>query len=251
MVKYSAGNPFVFWVKIVPSWPSGQFLIRTNLMSNYAAARIHMVDSQIHTMGVTSESVLDSFREVPREQFVPTDRMGIAYNDEDLAIGPGRFLIDPVTPARIMQAVLPQATDTVLDVGGATGYSAALFARIVKRVVALDDNAAFLGHAEKEWAAQGLSNVMAQVGPFAEGCATFAPYSLIFINGSVAKIPQNLIDQLAPEGRLVAVVKGRQDKIGRAVLVIKSNSGAVSERILFDAAVPYLPGFEPKAEFVF
>lgn len=59
-------------------------------MTNYAAARTHMVDSQIHTMGVVNEAILEAFRTVPREQFVPTDRMGVAYNDEDLAVGPGR-----------------------------------------------------------------------------------------------------------------------------------------------------------------
>lgn len=220
-------------------------------MTNYAAARTHMVDSQIHTMGVVSDAVLEAFRTVPREQFVPTEKMGIAYTDEDLSIGPGRYLLEPVTQARMMQAALPTPSDTVLDIGGATGYSAALFAHIAGSVVAVDDNAGFLAHAEKEWIQQGLTNIVPHLGPLAEGCPTHAPYSLIFVGGSVAAIPESLLALLAPEGRLVTVVKGRDGKIGRAVLVQKSASGALSERVLFDAAVPYLPGFEPKAEFVF
>lgn len=220
-------------------------------MTKYAAARTHMVDSQIHTMGVTSEAILDAFRTIPREQFVPTDRMGIAYNDEDLAIAPGRFLLEPLTQARLMQAALPVESDNILDIGGATGYSAALFSKIATRVVAVDDNAAFLAHAEKEWAAQGLTGVLPHLGKLKDGCATHAPYSLIFINGSVGEVPQSLLSLLAPEGRLVTVIKGHADKIGKAVLIKKGPSGVLSERILFEAAVPYLPGFEPRAEFVF
>lgn len=220
-------------------------------MTNYAAARTHMVDSQIHTMGVVDEAILEAFRTVPREQFVPTERMGVAYNDEDLAVGPGRYLLEPLTQARMMQAAEPVPSDIVLDVGGATGYSAALLAKIAMRVVAVDDNAGFLAHAEKEWIQQGLTSIIPHLGALAEGCATHGPYSLIFVNGSVAEIPESLTRLLAAEGRLVAVVKGRNDKIGKAVLVKKSASGALSERVLFDAAVPYLPGFEPKAEFVF
>ena len=83
-------------------------------MTNYAAARTHMVDSQIHTMGVTSDAILDAFRNVPREQFVPTDRMGVAYTDEDMAIGPGRYLVEPVTHARLLQAALPLVSAQVI-----------------------------------------------------------------------------------------------------------------------------------------
>ncbi len=210
-----------------------------------------MVDSQIHTMGVVNEAVLEAYRTVPREQFVPTDRMGIAYNDEDMAIAPGRYILEPVTHARLMQAVSPVAGDTVLDIGGTTGYSAAILSAIASRVVAVEDNAVFLAHAEKQWAALGRNGVIPHLGPLSEGCATHGPYSLIFVNGSVASLPTEWVSLLAPEGRLVAVVKGRNDKIGKAVLVQKSPTGAISERVLFDAAVPYLPGFEPRAEFVF
>ena len=220
-------------------------------MTNYAAARTHMVDSQIHTMGVTSDAILDAFRSVPREQFVPTDRMGVAYTDEDMAIGPGRYLVEPVTHARLLQAALPLVSDTVLDIGCGTGYSAAILGKIASRVVAVDDNAVFIGHAEKQWSAMNLNNIVPHMGPLAEGCAAHGPYSLIVVNGSIGAISPAWTEQLAPEGRLVAVIKGRNDRIGRAVLIKKSASGILSERVIFDAAVPFLPGFEPKAEFVF
>lgn len=220
-------------------------------MTNFTTARINMVDSQIHTMGVVSDAILEAYKLVPREEFVPEERKGIAYCDEDMPIGEGRFLMEPVTHARLMQAVNPQAGDTVLDVGGATGYSAAILSRLCERVVAVEQDARFLAHAEQSWLKLGRTNIMPHQGSFAAGNAEQAPYNLIFINGSVAAVPEALLAQLAAHGRLVCVVRNTADRIGRAMLFVKTAGGVVSERVLFDAAVPYLPGLEPRNEFVF
>jgi protein-L-isoaspartate(D-aspartate) O-methyltransferase len=220
-------------------------------MTDFKAARINMVDSQIHTMGVVSEPVLEAFRTVSREDFVPAERRTIAYCDEDLAVSAGRFLMEPVTHARLMQAALPVKTDTVLDIGGSTGYSAAIFSGLAAKVVAVEPDTQLLAKAEETWLQLGLSSILPHNGPFAAGYEAAAPYTLIFINGSMAEIPSTLVDQLAPGGRLVGVVKGANDKIGRAVIITKSESGSIGERVLFDAAVPYLPGHQPRVGFVF
>lgn len=220
-------------------------------MTNFTAARINMVDSQIHTMGVVSEPILEAFRTVPREEFVPEGKRGIAYCDEDMPVSKTRCLMEPVTHARLIQAATPAANDTVLDVGTATGYSAAILSKLTSRVVALEPDVQLLAQAENTWARLGYSNILPHQGAFETGEAPYAPYTLIFVNGSVASVPDALLAQLAPNGRLVAVVKGRNDKIGRAMLFLKSTHGTVSERVLFDAAVPYLPGQEPRNEFVF
>lgn len=220
-------------------------------MTNYQAARINMVDSQINTMGVVNDTILEAFRTVPRELFVPENRRGIAYSDEDMPIGEGRCLMEPVTHARLLQAAQPVPEDIALDVGGATGYSAAILAGMVNRVVTVEMSDNFLSYAQDIWKKLEIPNITAHQGRFSEGCAAHAPYSLILLNGTVASIPHALVSQLAPGGRLLAVVKGRADKIGKAVLLQKSTEGVLSERILFDAAVPYLPGFEPRNEFVF
>lgn len=220
-------------------------------MIDFTAARINMVDSQIHTMGVVSEPILEAFRTVRREDFVPDARRSIAYCDEDLPLIPGRCLMEPVTHARLMQAALPVAGDTVLDIGTATGYSAAIFSGLVDRVVAVEPDPKLLTRAEATWMQLGLRNITPHSGPFAAGYAVGAPYSLIFINGSMAEIPAALIDQLAAGGRLVGILKRADDKIGRAVIVTKSENGTIGERVLFDAAVPYLPGHQPRMGFVF
>lgn len=220
-------------------------------MTDYSAARTHMVDSQIHTMGVVNEDLLEAFRTVPREDFVPDEKRGFAYTDEDLPVSADRILMEPVTHARLLQAAAPTGSDTVLDIGGATGYSAAILAKVVSKVVCVEPDAALLAKGEANWRRQGYGNIVPHQGHFAAGCATHGLYSLIVLNGSVAEIPHELLSQLAPGGRLVGIVKGRADKIGRAILVQKSTDGAIGERILFDAAVPYLPGTEPRNEFVF
>lgn len=220
-------------------------------MPNFTAARINMVDSQIHTMGVVSEPILDAFRTVPRENFVPDDRRAIAYCDEDLPLAANRCLMEPVTHARLLQAALPNLSDNALDIGCATGYSAAVLSVLCNRVVAVEPDAALLARAESAWASTFCGNIQPHQGAFASGYAPGAPYSLIVVNGSVDHIPSPLMEQLALEGRLVCVVRDANDRIGRALLVTKSASGAISHRILFDAAVPYLPGHQPRVEFVF
>jgi len=221
-------------------------------MTDFTAARTHMVDSQIHTMGVVSDSVLSAFRTVQREEFVPADRRGIAYNDEDLIVAKGRVLMEPVTHARLLQAALPDKADTVLDVGGATGYSAAIFAALSSRVVAVEADPSLLSLAEAIWRKQGYAaTIIPHQGAFAEGCPSYGPYSLIFLNGSVAEIPASLVDQLAPNGRMVAVVRPAGARMGQARIITKNAAGVVGQRILFDAAVPYLPGHEPRNGFVF
>lgn len=218
---------------------------------NFAAARTNMVDSQIHTMGVVNEDILNAFRTTPRELFVPKEKQGIAYMDEDMPIGRARFLMEPVTHARLLQAASPVAGDSVLDIGCGTGYSTAVIAQIAGKVVAVEADNELLAKAEANWKALGCNNVLQHCGPAYEGCATHGPYSLIIVNGSMAGVPEALLDQIAPNGRLLTVIKTPADKIGHAVMLLKSESGAISERVLFNAAVPYIPGFEPKRGFVF
>ena len=99
-------------------------------MIDFAAARRHMVDGQLRPNRVTGTGLLDAMGELPRELFVPPKARSIAYVDEDLALGGGRFLMEPLTFARLVQATAPQRHDTALDVGAATGYSSAVLARL-------------------------------------------------------------------------------------------------------------------------
>ncbi len=214
---------------------------------NYAAARHNMVENQIRTNRVTDPGVVRALESVPREVFVPKHLRGVAYVDEDVALGNGRALIMPLVFARLLQEAAVQPTDVVLDVGCATGYSAAVLARLASTVVALESDAELSALAASQFADLGVDNVALVSGPLAAGDAAHGPYNVIVVEGAVPALPAALLEQLADGGRLVAVVKG-ESGLGRATLATRIG-GLISSRVLFDAALPCLPGFEAKAVF--
>lgn len=216
---------------------------------DFAAARINMVESQLRTNKVADEAVLDAFLMVPRERFVPVAFHDTAYLDEDLPLGNGRVLLEPMILARMLAAAKIRGTDKVLDIGCASGYGAAILARIAGSVVAVEEDKALAGQARARLAELGVLHVAVVEGPLTRGHAAEAPYDVIVIEGAVAAIPDALAAQLAEGGRLVAVVK-EGGGVGRATLMTHVQ-GVLSRRPLFDAAAPLLPGFAPAPSFVF
>jgi protein-L-isoaspartate(D-aspartate) O-methyltransferase len=219
-------------------------------MTDFKTARTNMVDCQIHTAGVVHPEMLEAFNTIPRELFVPEALKNIAYGDETIAAGKGRYLLKPVAHAKMLEAVEPKLTDNVLDIGGGGGYSAAIMAGLVRSVVALDD-AAFIPHAQATWAQLKLSNVQAMAGDLTRGCPQLAPFDIIFLNGAVTGVPESLLAQMAVHGRLIAVIRQPGRETGQITLFKKSAEGGVSSYPLFETGAPYLPGFEPKTAFHF
>ena len=113
-------------------------------MPAYEAARANMVENQVRPNRVTDRRVLDAMAAVPRERFVPKNYAGIAYVDEAIAVSAGRYLMEPMVLARLLQAAAIDAGDVVLDIGCATGYSTAVLARLADTVVAVESDAALV-----------------------------------------------------------------------------------------------------------
>ncbi len=216
---------------------------------DFAAARANMVDCQLRTNKVRDARLLHAFETVPRELFVPENRRSIAYVDEDLQLSPGRFLIEPMVLARLLQAADITPEDLVLEIGGASGYGSAILAYLGATVVSLESDTDLAAAAAEAQAKLGIGNVLIVVGPLRHGYDKQAPYNVIVINGAVSEIPAAITDQLAEGGRLVGVV--REDTgPGQAVLVERHGAN-ISRRVLFDAATPVLPEFERTPGFVF
>jgi protein-L-isoaspartate(D-aspartate) O-methyltransferase len=213
---------------------------------DYAAARRNMVESQLRPNKVTDPALLDALASVPRELFVPALLRDVAYVDEDIPLGGGRFLMEPMILGRLLELASVRRSDVVLVVGAGLGYSAAVLARIAGRVVALD------GESTQQVAQMlqglGAANVAVVAGSLADGAPQLAPFDVILFDGAVDSVPPAIIEQLAEGGRLVAVI--RAPGIGRATLLTRQ-AGIVASRVAFDAAVPRLPGFEAAAAFVF
>jgi protein-L-isoaspartate(D-aspartate) O-methyltransferase len=215
-------------------------------MSDYASQRSNMVVSQVLANGVTDERILKALREVERERFVPAAKRALAYAESAVEVVPGRFLLDPRTFALMLAAAEIGPEDRVLDIGCATGYSAAVLGRLGGRVVALEQDADLVRIAAET--VPGAGNISVVQGSLAEGHRAGAPYDVIFINGAVETVPEALLAQLADGGRLIVVV--RKQAQGHAVVFLKE-LGRIGRRIAFDATVPLLAGFRQPAGFVF
>jgi protein-L-isoaspartate(D-aspartate) O-methyltransferase len=215
---------------------------------DFAAARRNMVDRQLRTNKIIDETVLQALSEVPRERFVPEGLRAVAYVDEDIPLGGGRYLIEPMVFGRLLQAAQIQRGDLVLDVGCGPGYSTAVLARLANMVVALECEPALARQTGAALAELAADNALAVVGPLEEGWPAQAPYSLIVLGGAAERLPEALFAQISEGGRLVGVEM--RGGVGRAMLYAR-HRGVVSGRPLFDASVPMLPGLAAAPSFVF
>ncbi len=218
-------------------------------MSQYAAARLNMVEGQLKPNKIVTEAILEAMGEVPREAFVPKSMRGIAYVDEDIAIGNGRYLTEPMVLGRLVESLQIDSGDIVLSIGCGTGYSAAVLARLSNTVVAIEEDSDLAQQATETLAHLGVDNAVVIEAPLTGGYAQQAPYQAILIEGAVAEVPASILDQLSEGGRLAAVVSPHGG-LGKATL-FQRIGGVVSHREVFDASVPLLPGFEPVPVFEF
>jgi protein-L-isoaspartate(D-aspartate) O-methyltransferase len=221
-------------------------------MSGFATARQKMVDGQVRTSDVTDRRILDAMLTVPREAFVPASRQALAYLDLDLDVSEAgaakRFLIKPALTGKMLQAAEIGEADRVLVVGCASGYIAALVAKLAGQVTATEGDSALVAKAREAFASLGLANVTCKTAACAEGDPAGAPYDVIVLNGATEVTPEALFAQLKEGGRLVGV--SAQSRPDRATIVTHTH-GEFGHRALFDATAPVLPGLERVPAFVF
>ena len=217
-------------------------------MTKFGAARAHMIESQLRPNKVVDARVLAAFAGIQRELFVPEHFQAVAYIDEDLPLGNGRYLKESMVVARLLQAAAVKRTDTALIIGAGTGYEAALVAMLARNVVALEEDPELARGARAALVEHSVASVSIVEGPLTLGYRPRAPYDVILFCGGVAEVPSEIDSQLAEGGRLLAVVNPANG-VGRATLRTRTG-GVVARRVLFDAATPLLPGFLPKRAFV-
>lgn len=219
-------------------------------MTDFALARRNMIEGQLRPNRVNHAAVLAAIASLPREQFLPEGLRAVAYADDDVPLGGGRYLIEPMVLARLIQALQPDSEDKALVVASGCGYGAGLLARLVRTVVAVESDDRLSATAAQAFAALGLTNVELMIGKLEEGAKELGPYNVVLIEGEVRQIPQALLDQLAEGGRLATVMAGAPGALGNATLMVKKG-GVTSGRSLFDAGTPGLPGFAPPPRFTF
>ena len=214
---------------------------------DYLSARLNMVNGQIRPNKVYDPRIIEAMRTLPREQFVPARMAPLAYSDEDLPLGRGRALMEPMVIARLVEIARVQPGERVLVVACGVGYGAAVIASCGASVTALDDDEALLTVARRllPSLAPGVTLV---AGPVAAGLP--GPWDLILVEGALRAIPAELALLVAPEGRLVTVLAPRGGG-GQGVLAEPVGAGVLRARPEFDATTPLLPQFEPAPTFSF
>jgi protein-L-isoaspartate(D-aspartate) O-methyltransferase len=216
-------------------------------MTDFAAARRHMVDGQVRTADVTDLRLLAAMLDVARERFVPPAAAGLAYLDLDVPlVAGGRRLLKPMVLAKLIQAADIGAADIVLDVGCATGYAASLMARLAGTVIALEEDEGLVKAAGEALA--GIANVTLASGPLSAGWRNAAPYDAIMVEGATEVVPHALCDQLKDGGRLVCVFGSGP---GAKAMIYRRSGEDVGSRPIFDAVAPLLPGFAKQPAFAF
>lgn len=217
-------------------------------MQTQLSAREAMVVSQLRTTKVNDPALVAALKAVPREHFVPDDRRASAYADEDVPLGAGRVMLQPLTIARLLNEAEIQAGGKVLVIGAGTGYACAVLDAMGAKVTGLEQDAALAERARASLAAAGHAAVTVVEGALEAGYPASAPYDAIVVNGATEFLPQAWAGQLAAHGVVVAILK--QDGVGRGV-VARAVDGVFGCDAFMDAFTPVLPGLAKPVTFQF
>lgn len=216
---------------------------------NVEQARFNMIEQQIRPWDVLDPEVLSLLSSVHREDFVPEGHRAQALMDLEIPLDGGRALLAPRVEARLVQDVSLRKNETALLIGAATGFMAALMAHLAQRVVAIDSDASLVTAARANLKKAGIDNVEVAQADGTQGYSGQAPYDAILLAGSVADVPQTLLNQLKVGGRLVAVV-GQQPMM-YATRYTREGQTQFSSQQLFDTVLPRLTGFTEPSHFKF
>lgn len=217
-------------------------------MTDFAARRVMMVDTQVRPSDVTKFPIIEAMLHVPRERFAPADKVEAAYVGENLVLGAGRVLLDPRTLAKMLDFLDIGGSDLVLDVACGTGYSTAVIGRMAEAVVGVESDADTAAEAQANLAAVGADNALVVVAPPEAGHPGSAPYDAVIVQGGVEVFPEALAAQLKDGGRAAAVFM--EGALGVVRIGLKRD-GRIAWRDAFNAAAPVLPGFGRAVEFTF
>lgn len=216
---------------------------------NVEQARFNMIEQQIRPWDVLDTSVLALLSAVRREDFVPAAHKAQAFMDLEIPLGGGRFLLAPRVEARLVQDLSLSKRDTVLHIGAGTGYVTALLAHKAQRVIGLESDAALATAARAHLRNAAVNNAEIVQADGSTGYAAQAPFDAILLTGSVAKVPQNLLDQLKTGGRLLAIVG--DEPVMQAILYTRTSDTQFSSQALFDTVAARLAGFTEPSRFQF
>ncbi|HSC00996.1 MAG TPA: protein-L-isoaspartate O-methyltransferase [Burkholderiaceae bacterium] len=216
---------------------------------NLELARFNMIEQQIRPWNVLDPAVLSLLAVVRREDFMPSAYRALAFVDTEVPLPEGQCMLAPKVEARLLQETGVQRHERVLEVGAGSGFMAALLAHRARSVLSIDLYPSLVTMAAANLQRAGISNCKVRVLDGSRGVPDEAPFDVIVLSGSVNAVPQVLLDQLAPGGRLMAIVG--DEPVMRAVRVQRLAASSFETRDLFDTVAPRLRGFGEPSRFHF
>jgi len=218
-------------------------------LQNVEQARYHMIEQQIRPWNVSDPAVLDLLASVKREDFVPVAQKSLAFVDMAIALPGGQSMLPPRVQARLLQDAAVQPTDKVLEIGTGSGYMAALLAHQAQRVVSLEINPEIAEMARDNLQRAGIHNVEVRQADGSKGTPAEAPFDVILLSGSVAEVPQSLLNLLKVGGRLVAIVG--EEPIMHAQVITRTSETNFTSVDKWDDNAPRLLNFPQPSAFKF
>lgn len=215
-------------------------------MTDFAARRTIMVDTQVRPSDVTKFPIIDAMLSIAREEYVPDGKREAAYVGENIALDENRVILEPRTLAKMLDALDIQPDELVLDLGCGLGYSAAVLASLSDFVIAVEEDERRANEAQEILSEQGVDNVAVVAGPLAEGNEKNGPYDVIMVQGAVETVPSRILDQLKDGGRMACIFA--DGMLGTAKIGYKID-GEMVWRHGFSAGAPVVTGFEAPRDF--
>ena len=174
----------------------------------FASARQRMVQTQLRQRGICDTTVLEAFGRVPRHRFVPTEEWSQAYADHPLPIGAGQTISQPYVVAYMLQQLELTGDERILEIGTGSGYQTALLAEMAAQVYTVEFFPELAARGLQVLDDLGYTNIQARLGDGGTGWLEFAPFDAIIGSAAPLDVPRPLLDQLAPDGRLIMPIGG-------------------------------------------
>jgi protein-L-isoaspartate(D-aspartate) O-methyltransferase len=216
---------------------------------NVEQARFNMIEQQIRPWDVLDPAVLQLLAVVKREDFVPAAHHALAFVDCEIPLPEGQTMLAPRVEARLLQELKVQRHETVLEVGAGSGFMAALLGHRARQVLTLENRPTLARLATDNLKRAGIANVQVREADGREGAPESGPFDAIALSGSVASVPEALLNQLKPGGRLIAIVGA--EPVMQATLFTRQPAGGFSKTVLFDTVAQRLDGFAEPTRFHF